>query len=154
MAKGTTQQTAGDRRPSPRAATRESTGLNIPDLFAELRTLLGQIPAGRVTTYGRLAAALGDVSAARWVASCLLDPGGPADLPCHRVVLRDGALGKHFAGSADEKARRLNADGIGLTDLGVDLKRYEFNEFKCAQPLVEPIFHAHALSRAAARKLR
>ena len=39
----------------------------IPDLNQCLRNLIAQVPPGRVTTYGRLAEALGSRMAARWV---------------------------------------------------------------------------------------
>ena len=63
----------------------------IPDLPGELRRLLVQVPTGRVTSFGDLAEALGDIGAARWVATeipAMRDEG----LPWHRVVKRTGEL--------------------------------------------------------------
>jgi deoxyribonuclease V len=47
--------------------------LPLPDLPAALRALITQVPRGRVTTFGDLATALGDIAAARWVAQWLRD---------------------------------------------------------------------------------
>jgi deoxyribonuclease V len=109
----------------------------IPDLYAALHELLRQIPAGRVTTYGALAEALGAVAAARWVATCLLDPAGPPDLPRHRVVLRDGALGESWTGRRQDKSRLLASERVTLCGESVDLRRYGFDasRFVATRPL-------------------
>lgn len=73
--------------------------------------LLWQIEPGKVTTYGDIARALGDIVAARAVALMVneeLDPEGP---PVHRVVRKDGTMGKHPLGE-DELTRRLAAEGV------------------------------------------
>lgn len=111
--------------------------IDVPDLFAAIRELLGQVPPGRVTTYGAIAESLGAVAAARWVASCLLDPEGPRDLPWHRVVLRDGALGKSPGGDPHEKKRLLAEEGIAVNNDAVDLVRYGFKDFASSRPLSE-----------------
>lgn len=41
--------------------------MRLPDVAWHLRQLLAQVPEGRVTTYGTLAAAMGDPVAARWI---------------------------------------------------------------------------------------
>jgi deoxyribonuclease V len=110
-----------------------------PDLFAALRDLLHQVPAGRVTTYGALAEALGTIAAARWVATCLIDPAGPADLPRHRVILRSGALGEFWTGNPHDKARLLANEKVTVCEGTVDLGRYGYDtrEFVTARPLQE-----------------
>ena len=90
--------------------------IDIPDLPLQLRELLEQVPAGRVTTYGDLAEALGDVAAARWVGSYLLDHPHDGDCPCHRVVRRTGELGLFITGDEADKQRRLTADGVPVSD--------------------------------------
>lgn len=109
--------------------------IEIPDLFAALRDLLAQVPAGRVTTYGALATALGDVKAARWVATCLLDPLGADELPAHRVVLKDGRLGQFRAGRDGDKSQRLQSEGVAVRRGIVDLAEFGFTDFRCSQPL-------------------
>src|SRR6185436_6808564 len=128
------------QRPIPKtrrsaSSKRTRSLIEVPDLIGALHQLLAQLPAGRVTTYGTLATALGNVTAARWVATYLLDPDGPPDLPRHRVVLRNGALVKSRVGDAHDQARMLADEGIEVRDRAVDLARYRFDEFASAQPL-------------------
>ncbi|MGQ0634838.1 MAG: endonuclease V [Planctomycetaceae bacterium] len=108
---------------------------HIPDLLAELRQLVAQVPAGRVTTYGRLAEALGDVRAARWVAACLFDIESVADLPHHRVVFRDGSLGRAGSPATIAKRQALVAEGIDVEDNRIDLSRFAFHRLNSTGPL-------------------
>jgi len=72
-----------------------------------------RIPEGRVSTYGRLAAALGQPRAARAVGRALnRNPYAPG-VPCHRVVAADGTLGG-FATGCDRKQQLLEAEGIRI----------------------------------------
>lgn len=72
--------------------------------------MTARIPAGRVTTYGRIAAALGS-RAARAVGGALnRNPHAPA-VPCHRVVGSDGRL-TGFAHGLPAKRRLLEAEGV------------------------------------------
>jgi deoxyribonuclease V len=109
--------------------------LEIPDVAAELLRLLDQVPAGRVTTYGALAAALGNPVAARWVGHFLLHHSHQAGCVCHRVVRADGLLGQYAAGPPEVKARRLASEGVEVGEAGVELPRYGFAEFCGGRPL-------------------
>lgn len=97
--------------------------------------LVGQVPAGRVTTYGTLAGALGDRIAARWVGHAMLDHGHTPDCPCHRVVRASGELGLYAAGSARQKVRRLRAEGVDVRRETVDLGSFGFDDFQGGRPL-------------------
>jgi deoxyribonuclease V len=97
--------------------------------------LLKQIPRGQVTTYGRLATALGAVTAARWVATCLLDADFAAGCPAHRVVLQQGGLGSYFTRDPADKARRLHDEGVEVVDGKVDIQKLGFDTFESTQPL-------------------
>jgi len=107
----------------------------IPDLPRTLLQLLRQIPCGRVTTYGDLAEALGDIAAARWVGEFLLDHPHDEDCPCHRVVRRTGNVGLFIGKDVAEKIRRLAADGIDIAQQTVDLARLRFADFHSNEPL-------------------
>ncbi len=61
------------------------------DFFQAVWQVVARIPHGRVTTYGHIAGHLGVKSAARTV-GWALRAARHADLPCHRVVNRFGAL--------------------------------------------------------------
>jgi len=108
---------------------------NLPDLPQELRDLLAQIPAGKVTTYGGLAEALGNPIAARWVGHFMLHHEHDDGCPCHRVVRADGTLGQYIAGGQRAKAKRLAADGVLVRNASVDLARFGFSAFVSKRPL-------------------
>lgn len=70
------------------------------------------IPAGRRTTYGDLAASLGEPAAVRAVAgACARNPVALA-VPCHRVIGKDGALTGYRWGVARKRAL-LDAEAGG-----------------------------------------
>ena len=106
-----------------------------PDLIQHLHDLLRQIPTGRVATCGSLARALGNVIASRWIGMHLRRHEHECDCPCHRVVLSDGKLGGYVGGNLSEKRRRLERDGIAISDECIDLSVYEFDDFETTKPL-------------------
>jgi deoxyribonuclease V len=105
-----------------------------PDISMELQNLLRQIPAGVVTSFGDLAEALGDLSAARWVAKELQELD-PAEFPIHRVVRRSGKIVGTPSLSADERVLRLRKEGIRLVDQAVDLTSVGWRKFVGSSPL-------------------
>jgi methylated-DNA-protein-cysteine methyltransferase-like protein len=73
--------------------------------------VVARIPRGRVTTYGRIAAALGAPRSARMVGWAVHD--GRDGLPFHRVVNRDGVLSGGWAfGHPDRMKALLVAEGV------------------------------------------
>jgi O-6-methylguanine DNA methyltransferase len=68
------------------------------------------IPAGRVATYGDVAAAAGRPAAARAVGR-LMATCGTRQLPAHRVVAAGGHLGG-YGGDEASKAALLRAEGL------------------------------------------
>ncbi len=121
----------GDRR-FPRNDAMLTT-IPMPDLPAIVRQLVNQIPAGKVCTFGDIAEALGDLSAARWVAQELAatSPGA-----WHRVVKRTGEFTGTDTARTGFQSGRLRAEGI---DTGPDgkltLSHYRWHEFECEAPL-------------------
>lgn len=79
------------------------------------------IPTGNVATYGAVAQACGKGSARAIGRALAKNPFAP-EVPCHRVVRADGALGGFFGktgGAALEKKRRLlEGEGIGFERSG------------------------------------
>lgn len=112
------------------------------DLPAELQRLLRQVPRGRVTTYGRLAAALGDRVAARWVGEYLVAHPHDESCPCHRVVRETGVAGLYITGDTDAKLTRLRTEGVPITAGRVDLAD-PFERFEGGAPLAR--LHAFQL---------
>ena len=76
-----------------------------PNMPSHLFQLVAQIPRGRVTTYGDLARALGNVMASRWVGQELLNHDHHSNCHCHRVVRANGDLGVYSNVSARDGAR-------------------------------------------------
>jgi methylated-DNA-protein-cysteine methyltransferase-like protein len=82
-----------------------------------------KIPSGRVATYGEVARILGSRDARRvgWA----LHANTSSDVPCHRVVNKDGRLAENFAfDGAEEQRRRLELEGVQFVDeCHVNLKK-------------------------------
>jgi methylated-DNA-protein-cysteine methyltransferase-like protein len=98
------------------------------------------VPKGKVTTYGKIANKLqnqnprqgrGSPQAAKLQISAqlvgwALHANRSNDVPCHRVVDRNGRLAPNFAfDGAKEQRRRLEVEGVRFLDeLYVDLSKY------------------------------
>ena len=86
--------------------------------------LVKACPAGRVTTYGALAKAVGFPRGARMVGWIMNE--SPEGVPAQRVINSKGELSGSWAfGSPDLMRQLLEAEGIVFSADGrVDLKRY------------------------------
>ena len=95
--------------------------------------ILAEVPKGKVTTYGDLAKELSrrdakwSPNASRAVGTTMRNnPCGP-QIPCHRVIKSDGAVG-NFRGGAkgavEEKIAMLRGEGITVLKGKIDLKEY------------------------------
>jgi O-6-methylguanine DNA methyltransferase len=88
-----------------------------------------RIPAGRVATYGDVAAAAGVPRAARAVGN-IMKGCRVAGVPCHRVVAAGGRLGG-YGGSEALKRALLAAEGITVSGPRIrdfDRKRYIYRK--------------------------
>jgi len=80
--------------------------------FDLIYQVVREIPAGRVTSYGAIAAYLGMKGGARMVGWAMNASHTMSDIPAHRVVNRNGVLtGKNFFGG-DRMQELLEAEGI------------------------------------------
>ena len=98
----------------------------LPEGFdAEVYSVVAQIPAGRVTTYGQIARLIGMPGYARRVGHALA--AAPAGLPCHRVVNKTGTLAPGFAFGGQERQRdMLETEGVTfLADGRIDMARHQ-----------------------------
>jgi methylated-DNA-protein-cysteine methyltransferase-like protein len=95
--------------------------------YERVYALVEQIPIGKVTTYGDLAAACGQRGAARMVGWALNAAAG-TPLPCHRVVNRRGELsGARFFETPYAMEERLRAEGITFLGPGqVDIEKHKW----------------------------
>lgn len=76
-----------------------------------------KIPRGRVSTYRRIAAHIGNPRGARAVGTALATNPFPIIIPCHRAVRSDGSLGG-FQGGLKMKHALLEMEGISFNDTG------------------------------------
>ena len=88
------------------------------DQVEAVRALVDRIPAGRVSTYGDIAAEAG-LSSPRIVGWIMRTDS--SDLPWHRVVPSSGRPAPHLA---TRQLERLRAEGVVAVDGRVSLREY------------------------------
>ena len=93
-------------------------------LMARVFALVQACPAGRVTTYGQLAKAVGYPRGARMVGWIMHE--APQGVPAHRVINSKGELtGSPAFGPRGRMRQLLEAEGITFSpNERVDMKRY------------------------------
>jgi methylated-DNA-protein-cysteine methyltransferase related protein len=98
-------------------------------LSAKVYALVRACPAGRVTTYGWLSAAIGYPRGARMVGWIMNAVPKRSNVPAQRVLNSKGELTGSWAfGQKGRMRELLEAEGIIFTASGtVDLKRYGWN---------------------------
>lgn len=95
-------------------STEERSALPFPQRVA---LVVAAIPLGHVTTYGRIAAALGSPRSARMVGWAMSAMPAGHGLPAHRVVNRVGALsGAEAFGHPDIMRHRLLDEDVPFKD--------------------------------------
>ncbi|MGI5894051.1 MAG: MGMT family protein [Candidatus Merdivicinus sp.] len=96
----------------------------MSELYLKIYTVVRQIPLGKVATYGQIAFLVGNPRLARVVGYALHI--APDDIPCHRVVSREGKTAAVFQQSGVDLQRiRLEKEGVIFTFEGtVDLKTF------------------------------
>lgn len=95
------------------------------DFFDKVYDLTSKIPKGKVTTYGLIAEACGIRSSARTV-GWALNGARESNLPCHRVVNRNGTLtGKVHFGDPNLMEELLRSEGVEFDEeRNVIMKKY------------------------------
>lgn len=94
-----------------------------PSVFERIYQQVMRIPKGKVASYGLIAGAAGNPRWARVVGYALHVNPRPGEIPCHRVVTKDGAVAPGFAfGGPNVQRELLEAEGVTfLPDGRVDL---------------------------------
>lgn len=91
-------------------------------LRERVEAVVAQIPAGRVMTYGQLAALCGSPRAARVVGG--IAHFGDSALPWQRVVNKSGGLASGYPGGRAAHAEHLRAEGVAVSgELRVDVQK-------------------------------
>ena len=96
--------------------------------FEQVYEVVKRIPKGKVTSYGQIAKMCGNHRMARQVGWALHANPSQKDIPCHRVVNKDGFLSKGYAfGGIDVQKAMLENEGIVISDaFQIDMKKYDW----------------------------
>ena len=89
-------------------------------LIYEILSVVGEIPRGKVASYGQIARLIGRERNARLVGRVLRVAESYGDYPCHRVVNHAGRLAPHFP---EQRALLLEEDVCFLPNGHVDMTR-------------------------------
>lgn len=95
-------------------------------VFEKIYKVVCDIPKGKVATYGQVAIFAGNVNWARVVGYALHNNPRPGEIPCHRVVNREGRVATNFAfGGGKTQRELLESEGIVFEKDGhIDLNKY------------------------------
>ena len=126
MAKKITKQVKIARKPIAVKEEKPKSTVKEYSFFADVYDVVRQIPKGRVTSYGAIAAYLGTKLSARMV-GWAMNAAGTArpKVPAQRVVNRNGMLtGKHHFPTPTSMEEMLKKDGVEVkNDTVVDFKK-------------------------------
>jgi len=109
------------------------SGKKDESFFELVYEVARQIPKGKVTSYGAIAASLGTKSSARMVGWAMNGAGKvKPKVPAHRVVNRIGMLsGKHHFSPPGSMEKSLKKEGIKVkNDKIVDFEKHFWDPIK------------------------
>ena len=93
--------------------------------FEKIYEVVKEIPKGYVATYGQVATLAGNPRWSRVVGYALHVNPDPQNIPCYKVVNREGFLTPAFAfGGEDAQRAMLEGEGIEVVNGKVDLDKY------------------------------
>jgi methylated-DNA-protein-cysteine methyltransferase-like protein len=99
-------------------------GVMNEDLIYQILSVVEEIPAGKVATYGQIARLIGRERNARLVGRVLSMAGAYGDYPCHRVVNHVGRTAPGWA----EQRLLLEREGVAFrTDGNVNLTLHRWD---------------------------
>jgi alkylated DNA nucleotide flippase Atl1 len=93
------------------------------ELAQRMLDVVASIPAGKVATYGDIAARAGSRSPR--LAGFVLAQLADENTPWHRVLRADGTPAPHLA---EEQLQRLRAEDVQVQDGKVDLQRFRISD--------------------------
>src|SRR6266496_5493944 len=114
------------KKASEKIKTLRPSGKRDENFFELVFEVTRQIPKGRVTSYGAIAACLGTKLSARMVGWAMNGSGKiKPKVPAHRVVNRNGMLsGKHHFDNPDQMEMLLKKEGIKVkNDTVIDFEK-------------------------------
>lgn len=98
--------------------------VRLSEEFAlQIYSVVSEIPAGKVATYGQIARLAGYDKNSRLVGKALNYADAYIDIPCHRVVNHQGRVAPNFTNQKD----LLISEGVSFKTNGlVDLKKHQW----------------------------
>lgn len=85
--------------------------------FEKIYEVVIKIPRGKVATYGQVATAAGNPRWSQVVGYALHSNPRPGEIPCHRVVRKDGRVAQSFAfGGENVQCMLLAEEGVTFVD--------------------------------------
>jgi methylated-DNA-[protein]-cysteine S-methyltransferase len=87
---------------------------NLTPLEKKVLAAAADIPRGETRSYKELAETVGKPRAYRFVGSTMAKNPFPITIPCHRVVRRDGTVGK-FGGGTEMKKRMIELEAAAAS---------------------------------------
>ena len=117
----------------PKLKSVKPSGKKDESFFELVYEVARQIPKGKVTSYGAIAACLGTKSSARMVGWAMNGAGKvKPKVPAHRVVNRIGLLsGKHHFSPPGSMEKSLKKEGIKVkNDKIVDFEKHFWDPVK------------------------
>ncbi|MEY8291740.1 methylated-DNA--[protein]-cysteine S-methyltransferase [Carnobacteriaceae bacterium 52-44] len=97
------------------------------DLIYEILSVVEEIPAGKVATYGQIARLIDRPKNARLVGRVLSMAEYYGRFPCHRVVNHIGRLAPGW----EEQRKLLEAENVEMkAENHVDIKKYQWEYYK------------------------
>jgi methylated-DNA-protein-cysteine methyltransferase-like protein len=119
-----------EQNPKVRLSKLKPSGSPEDSFFEQVMQVARQIPYGRVTSYGAIAASLGAKSSSRLVGWAMHGAHNvKPKVPAHRVVNRNGMLtGKHHFATQTQMQELLEREGVKVKDdKVVDFKKLFWN---------------------------
>lgn len=96
--------------------------------YEKIYEAVKQIPYGKVASYGQIAALAGNRRWSRVVGYALHVNPDEQNIPCYRVVTKDGFPSKAFVfGGENKQIQLLMAEGIQFVDGHVDMEKYSWD---------------------------
>ncbi len=96
--------------------------------FERVYAVVMDIPRGKVLSYGDVARLAGSPRSARQVGWALHVNPRPGEIPCHRVVFKDGRVSPGFAfGGPQVQRAMLEAEGVEFSaDGAIDMSKFRW----------------------------
>ncbi len=95
--------------------------------FDRIYFIVRMIPYGRVASYGQIAALAGNPRLSRVVGYALHVNPDPENIPCFRVVNREGRPSRAFAfGGENRQISLLELEGVKFIDGCVDMSSFRW----------------------------